>query len=61
MPTKSRPAPLKVPVATFHVSAISRFHWATVNFVGYPANMAELTVGYVAGLISLGVFIGVWS
>ncbi len=38
---------------------ISRFYWATVNFVGYLTNMAELTVGYVAGLISLGVFIGV--
>jgi len=32
-----------------------------VRFVNHPTNMAELTIGHVAGLISLGVFIGVYS
>lgn len=32
-----------------------------MSFAKHPTNMVELTIGYVAGLISLGVFIGMCS
>lgn len=32
-----------------------------MSFANHPTNMTELTIGYIAGLISLGVFIGMCS